>query len=276
VSAAIGRAAIAALREELATEPKPGLVTPRDAGAHADMDAATFERSLRALGTFFEDAAEAGIARAPFRALRELGASAEARMLRATGGVNTHRGALFSLGLLSAAAGRLAGEGRACDAAALAETVRAAFGDSVRALAPAPGSHGAAARRAHGVGGAREEAALGFPHVLEVGLPALDGSLRRGVARRDAAVQCLLAIVACLPDTNLLHRGGAAGLAFARGAARGFLLAGGVHRPGWRAHALELHRAFVARDLSPGGSADLLAATLLVDRLRVRGRGAAA
>jgi triphosphoribosyl-dephospho-CoA synthase len=84
-------------------------------------------------------------------------------------------------------------------------------------------------------------------------------------------VQALFALVARLPDTNLLHRGGAEGLAFARRAAAAFLLAGGVHRPGWRAHAREVDRALVARNLSPGGSAGLLAATLLVDRLRPEG-----
>lgn len=265
---AVDRAALAALREELATGPKPGLVSPGDAGAHADMDAGTFGASLRALRGFFGAAAEAGLAGAPFEALRALGVEAEARMLGATGGVNTHRGAIFSLGVLSAAAGRLAAGGRSFAGSALADTVRAAYGDAVRRLAPAPGSHGAAAARAHGVPGAREEAALGFPHVFEVGLPALEASLRRGAARNEARIQCLFALVARLPDTNLVHRGGPEGLAFARGAARAFLLAGGVHRRGWRGHALAIHRALVRRHLSPGGSADLLAATLLVHRLR--------
>jgi triphosphoribosyl-dephospho-CoA synthase len=273
---AIGAAAVDALREELATEPKPGLVTPHDPGAHADMDAATFERSLRALAGFFREAAAAGAALAPFPALRALGQAAEARMLRATGGVNTHRGALFSLGLLAAAAGRLAARGGGFSPPALGTTVRAAFGADVRALLPAPASHGAAALRAHGVGGAREEAARGFPHVFEVGLPALDASVRRGASRQDAAVQCLFALIASLPDTNLLHRGGPAGLALARDGARAFLLAGGVHRPGWRAHAREIHRALVARNLSPGGSADLLAATLMVARLREAAGGSPA
>ncbi len=268
---AIERAALAALRDELATEPKPGLVSRSGPGAHRDMDARSFDASLRALRGVFADAAEAGAAGAPFEALRGLGLDAEARMLRATGGVNTHRGAIFALGLLSAAAGRLAAEGRSPAGDALGRAVREGYGDAVLRLAPAPGSHGEAARRAHGVPGAREEAARGFPHLFEVGLPALLASLRRGATPNDARVQCLLALVARLPDTNILHRGGAAGLRLARRAAAGFLLAGGVHRRGWRAHARELDRALVARNLSPGGSADLLAATLFVHRLRCGG-----
>ncbi len=271
---AIEGAALAALREELSTEPKPGLVSPSGAGAHADMDARTFVASLRALRGFFADAAAAGAADEPFEALRALGVEAEARMLRATCGVNTHRGAIFSLGLLAAAAGWLAARGRSCAGDALGEVVRERYGDGVLRLPPAPGSHGAAARIAHRVPAAREEAALGFPHVFEVGLPALEASLRRGATRNAARVQALLALVARLPDTNLLHRGGAEGLALARGAAAAFVLRGGVHRRGWRARAREIDRALVRRNLSPGGSADLLAATLFVARLRGEGRRA--
>jgi len=272
---AIGRAAMAALREELRTFPKPGLVTPGDPGAHRDMDAATFEASLGALRGAFRALARAGMARAPFAVLRELGASAEARMLAATGGVNTHRGAIFMLGLLAAAAGRLARDGAPCEPGALREVVRRAYGQAVlRELPLAARSHGAIARGRHGAGGARAEAAAGFPHLFEVALPALEASLARGASRRAAAVQCLMSAIAVLADTNVLYRGGAGGLAFARGAAGGFVLAGGVHRPGWEEHAREVHRAFVARGLSPGGSADLLAAALFV-HLLWGGRGAA-
>ena len=267
--AALDRAALAALREELELEPKPGLVSPGDAGAHRDMDAGTFRRSLAALEGSFGAAAAAGAAGLPFAALRRLGIEAEARMLAATGGVNTHRGAIFALGLLSAAAGRLRAAGRAAAGDALGREVASAFGPALReAPGRAPASHGAAVARWHGTGGAREEAAAGFPHLFGVALPALEEGLARGAGWRAAAAQALLSLVAALPDTNLLWRGGAEGLAFARGAARGFLAAGGVHRPGWEARLRSLHAAFRARRLSPGGSADLLAAALLVHALR--------
>jgi triphosphoribosyl-dephospho-CoA synthase len=272
---AIGRAAIAALREELRVAPKPGLVSPHDRGAHDDMDHATFAASLRALRGSFPALARAGMARAPLDVLRALGVRAEVRMLAATRGVNTHRGAIFSLGLLAAAAGRLAADGARCDAAGLRETVRRAYGPALRALPPPRESHGVAVARRHGVGGARAEAAAGFPHLFDVAHPALVAALRDGAGRRAAAVQCLLSVVAVLPDTNLLYRGGARGLAFARSAASAFLRAGGVHRTDWEAHAQEIHEAFVARRLSPGGSADLLAAALLVLRLERNGGVAA-
>lgn len=76
-----------------------------------------------------------------------------------------------------------------------------------------------------------------------------------------------MALIADVDDTNLLHRGGPAGLHFAQASASAFLAAGGIVSPGWRERATGIHRAFVERNLSPGGSADLLAMALFVDRL---------
>ena len=110
------------------------------------------------------------------------------------------------------------------------------------------------------------EAAQGFPSVYEVGLPALRrGALNAPGDAEAARVEACFALIAALEDTNLLHRGGLAGLRFARRAARRFLDEGGVGRPDWRERARSVHDSFVARRLSPGGSADLLAMTLFVD-----------
>ncbi|WP_241015220.1 triphosphoribosyl-dephospho-CoA synthase, partial [Burkholderia sp. Ac-20379] len=93
------------LRLEVRTWPKPGLVSHVDQGSHDDMDAATFARSAAAIRPFLAELAQAGAARAEMAALRRIGLRAEHAMLAATGGVNTHRGAIFGLGLLCAAAG---------------------------------------------------------------------------------------------------------------------------------------------------------------------------
>ena len=253
-----------ALIDELETWPKPGLVSPVDSGSHADMDAGTLRLSAAAIRPAFAQLFEAGAACAPMAALRPIGLRAEAAMLAATGGVNAHRGAIFSLGLICAGAGA-SGQGRA---SARAEAVGRLWGSEIARAPTSLTSHGGRAARLHGVGGAGVEAAEGFPTVRAVGLSAL----RRGrtLAQGDAQaanVQCLFALMAVLDDTNLLHRGGAEGLAFAQGAAATFLDAGGVGAPGWRDRAVAIHRAFVAARLSPGGSADLLAATLLLDAL---------
>jgi triphosphoribosyl-dephospho-CoA synthase len=129
-------------------------------------------------------------------------------------------------------------------------------------------SHGTTALRRHGAGGARAEAAGGFSSLYAISLPAL----RRGriLAPQDAEappIQALFALIAAVEDTNLLHRGGADGARYAAETARAFLSSGGVGDPDWRRHAAAAHAGFVARQLSPGGCADLLAMTLFVDAI---------
>ncbi|MBJ9591653.1 triphosphoribosyl-dephospho-CoA synthase MdcB [Burkholderia seminalis] len=264
---------IAALAErslvlEIETYPKPGLVSHVDTGSHTDMDAATFARSAAVLRPYFAALADAGARDADMAVLRKIGLRAEHAMLAATGGVNTHRGAIFGLGLLCAAAGRRA----VPNGTTLGAFVSGRWGADILGGPRLPDSHGERASRRYGVGGARCEAADGFPTVYAVGLPAL----RR--ARRDlpgdpeaARVDACFALIAALDDTNLLHRGGQHGLDFARATARAFVARGGVRARDWRLRAAAAHRAFVARRLSPGGAADLLAMSVFVDALDADG-----
>ena len=264
----IGRAAIAALYDELALAPKPGLVSFVDAGSHTDMDAATFMRSLFALRHCFPRMAMLGTARAPFAVLEALGVAAEARMLAATDGINTHRGAVFTLGLLSAAAGLVQDR---CDATRLREVLMSTWGDALDARRRGTSaSNGRRAAQAHGLRSAGDEAALGFPIVFEHAVPALMRARQQGLDDRRARVQTLFEIIAVLDDTNLAHRGGLAGLRFAQSQARAFLEEGGAARPDALAHAQAIHRAFVARRLSPGGAADVLAAAGFIERVCAR------
>jgi triphosphoribosyl-dephospho-CoA synthase len=85
-----------------------------------------------------------------------------------------------------------------------------------------------------------------------------------------ARVQSFFALLGSMEDTNLLHRGGSAGLHFAQEQAAGFIRQGGTEQPQWRERAAAVHRAFVARRLSLGGCADLLAITLFLDALDTR------
>lgn len=267
---AIGRIALRALHAELVCAPKPGLVTPLDCGSHHDMDAETFMRSLFSLRHYFSTIACAGMHGAPFDELRRLGIAAEKRMLRATGGINTHRGAIFTLGLITAAAGWLHARGIECGASKLGETVRQNWAAELLEVIPRTASHGLDAAWRYGAGGARAEAVLGFPTVREVGLPALRDALGAGCDRNRALSHALFSLIAVLEDTNLLYRSKRGGLGFAQEAAAHFLARGSVYRPDWREEALRIHQQFVARNLSPGGSADLLAATLLVHELEAR------
>lgn len=263
-----------ALRLEVETFPKPGLVSHKDSGSHTDMDASTFHASTAVLGPFFAELAAAGADECPMSTLREIGLKAESAMLLATGGINTHRGAIFGLGLLCAAAGAISGlrsGGRRPSLSkplTLGSVVNQLWGSAIWGGPYLETSNGTQALRRYGAGGARAEAALGFPSVYQVGLPALH--LGRDLSGGDyeaARVQACFALIATVEDTNLLHRGGIDGACFARVAAESFLSRGGVGSNRWRKDATSIHREFVSRRLSPGGCADLLSMTLFVDAL---------
>lgn len=273
----IARLALRSLHAELALYPKPGLVSMVDNGSHADMSAETFLRSMFALRRYFLEVARAGMGDAPFYVLKRLGITAEARMLRATGGINTHRGAIFCLGMLCAAIGRCHAHAMR-DAAPTAADVRAmllaCWGTALAAHSLDVGagagagadvvSHGARVRQAYVVSGAREEGACGFGSVFEVGLPALRRTLAAGRGMRAARIDALFALMAHISDTNVYHRGGLEGAQAVRRQARAFVARGGTAAPDWEARALACHRAFVAARLSPGGAADLLGAACLL------------
>jgi triphosphoribosyl-dephospho-CoA synthase len=264
-------AAANALLTELETWPKPGLVSHVDSGSHTDMDASTLRASAVAIAPFYGQLAIAGAAGSGMDGLRKIGVEAERAMLAATNGSNTHRGAIFSLGLLCAAAGATWSDAATqplWGANMLGATVRQRWGSAIM-RGPIPlHSHGTDALRRFGAGGARAQAAAGFPHALDIGLP----ELRRGhtMAPGDpeaARVQSFFALLESMEDTNLLYRGGADGLRFAQEQAAAFLRQGGIKQAQWRERAAAVHRAFVARRLSPGGCADLLAITLFLDAL---------
>jgi triphosphoribosyl-dephospho-CoA synthase len=255
--ALLGRLAGRALREEALHTPKPGLVDRRGGGAHRDMTLPLLLASADALAEPIAACAVAARALPPGRDLRaEIGAigrAGERRMLEVTGGVNTHRGALWALGLLAAglaAAGTVAGAARF--AARLAAVDDPATG---RIGAPAL-SNGGRARHRYGAAGALGEARGGFPHTVRLALPVL-----RHAGRTDA----LLASMSRLEDTCLLHRAGPAGLRAVRDGAAAVLHAGG---PGTHAGAAALDRLdhlCRRRGLSPGGSGDVLAAAIFLD-----------
>lgn len=241
-----------ALLAELDLTPKPGLVDREHRGAHRDMDAERMEAGARALDDTFAALTRIGCeARVASRELREemgsLARAGERAMLRATGGINTHRGALWSLGLLTTARS-LDGPNSATDIARRGSRL-AGIRDR---FAPRRPTHGACVEQRFGVRGARGEALAGFPRSLSVALPIL----RAGGPR--CAANALLAVIATLDDTCVLHRGGREGLNFVRSRARHALALGDDSA------MRDFDRALVARGLSPGGSADALAAAFLL------------
>ncbi|HQS19298.1 triphosphoribosyl-dephospho-CoA synthase MdcB [Reyranella sp.] len=266
---AIARAAVTAMRDELQAYPKPGLVSPVDSGAHADMDFDLMCRSADSLLSPFVALAAAGRAGHAFdQSLVPLGIEAERGMLAITGGVNTHRGAIFSVGLLVAAIARAQALASAPSPAAIRAALSDTWGDALAAHAARSdeASHGGLVRRRTGRDGARREAARAFPGVFETGLPAYRHAREAGLDDNSAGVQTLFALMAAIDDTTVLYRGGLEAGSFVRQSAAAFLAHGGCRQPDWFKKAEALHRAFIARNLSAGGCADLLACTLLVAR----------
>lgn len=246
-----------ALEKEVLLTPKPGLVDAANSGAHRDMDRDTFLRSAAALEPWFQSMAERGRAfpeEAPaalFAALRSVGMQAEQAMYTATGGVNTHKGALFSLGLLCAACGRLTAQSRPLTAESLCGlSAKMTAGITARELT-GEGTHGLAAHAAYGARGVRGEAESGFASVRELALPHL--------GEENGPYLALLHLIAHVRDTNVLHRAGEEGLAWLQARAAALLT-------DFSLSALEaLDRDCIARNISPGGSADLLAIAFFLE-----------
>lgn len=256
-----------ALNEEVSTTPKPGLVDRNNRGAHRDMGVRHFFASATALRPFFCRFAEEGFLTrdlAPqetFRRIRPIGAEAEEAMLRATHGVNTHKGAIFSLGILCAAAGRLSPElwqrdSLLTEAAAMtAGLTETDFAGITRENAKTAGERLYAQ---YGITGVRGQAEAGFPAVRDVGLPILEQGLAKGLSFNRAGSITLLHLIAATEDTNLIHRSNRQTQLQVQSEIAALL----ARDPFPEESVIEnLDRQFMEKNLSPGGSADLLALT---------------
>ena len=260
--------AVDALIDEADLSPKPALVDRRGNGAHRDLHLGLMHASALSLWPMFKTMAEAaldiGEVGLPLReALGRIGRDGEQAMLVTTNGVNTHRGAIWALGLLTAAAA-LEPQSRTPNAVTLKAAKLALLNDR---HAPQPMSHGAQVAQRYGARGAREEAQLGFPSVLQRGLPQLHKSRQQQAGEQNARLDALLAIMTDLADTCVLYRAGTAGLHAMQHGAQAVLDAGGSATLAGRRHLHELDQQLLALNASPGGAADLLAACLFIDRL---------
>ena len=267
------RLATQALLYEVAATPKPGLVDRENSGSHKDMDFFTFQASAAALYPYFCQCVKIGRetadAQETFRRLRLPGKLAEGEMLHATGGVNTHKGAIFSMGILCGALGRLERAQWRDPSAVLAVCAAMTKGlvsmDYVNLTPETAKTAGQKLYLQYGITGVRGQAEAGFPAVLNVGLPRLEAALAAGKSINEAGCAALLAMLADTVDTNMIHRGGYA-LAKKTAENIGALL---EKEPFPGKEALEaLDKAFLRDNLSPGGTADLLALTLMLHFLK--------
>ncbi len=313
------RVACWALKTEAWIAPKPGLVDRFDPGAHRDMDINTFVRSAEAISPYFTRMYLSGYSsfqtdpdqplQNVFSRARHIGVEAEKAMYKATGGVNTHKGAIFTLGLLNTACGYVSAESAAvvsadeCRTFQMYERVLDCASGMVSGivhtelaapnLSDRPGSpfkdrvcrqsikrddydHGLKNRKdmqqtageslyaSSGMTGIRGEAEAGFPSIRKYGIPVLRKTYRDELSLDEQGVHTLLHLMTVVEDTTVAARGGIDALSNVRCSAEKALGLGGVYSAAGRKYIKQMNREFIRRNYSPGGCADLLAASLFL------------
>ncbi len=274
----IGNLAYHAMMVEVHLTPKPGLVDTANTGAHKDMDINHFTKSANAITPFMMQCVTVGRGASSLTEsvllslLRPIGIEAEKAMFSTTNGVNTHKGMIFSLGLICGAVGWLKGNKRAISVINICATVerccRGLVDKELSSLKEQrPKTQGEKLFQQYGVTGARGEAASGFSTVSQFALPTYRSAINDGLSTEQALWQTLLVLMAHNQDTNLLARGGLDGLTYVQLQAKHLLDLGGVYHADIESNLTRFDHILIERNLSPGGSADLLALTWLLSEL---------
>lgn len=268
----IGELATQALLVEANLHPKPGLVTAHSTGSHSDMDIETFRRSATALKPYMVEFSHLGNSfkgsdlTQLLASLRPVGIQAEHQMMQATKQVNTHKGAIFILGVLCAALGYMTANKIKVSPLHLQNTVRKMCQGLTQELADAQSkTAGEQAFQHHGVTGIRGEAEAGFPTLIK-GLNAFRRAKRDGYTKELALQRALLTCISINDDSCLIKRGGLTGLNYAKSQAR-FILQDNLDSKQFNNRLHQLDIKFVSKNLSPGGSADCLSAIWLISMM---------
>ncbi|WIV10484.1 triphosphoribosyl-dephospho-CoA synthase CitG [Proteiniborus sp. MB09-C3] len=272
----ISEIAIKSMLLEVSATPKPGLVDRNNSGAHKDMDFYTFMESCASQTFTFYKCALEGLKfegkdkKELLRIIRPIGIEGENKMFNATRGVNTHKGLVFSLGIISAAAGLQYREAKnqKIDVEDICrrvmEITEGIVSRELEHLSKGSLSYGEELFKKHGIKGIRGEVEAGFPTVRNHSLPLFREFMKYEGDINDSLVQVLLHLMAITEDINILGRHGLDELEYTRTAAKEVLSLGGMLTEKGRRKVLELDKEFIRRNISPGGSADLLAVTLIL------------
>lgn len=274
----IASLAVKAILYEASCTPSPGLVSKVSSGAHSDMDYFTFLDSATALINPLILCARAGLtSNSPkdiFKKIRQIGQLGERQMFHKTGGVNTHKGTLFSMGICCAAGGKALHSGAQFSSlqsiiVAMTEgLVERELSSRVRELENTPAfelTHGERLFLVHKVEGIRGEAQRGFPTVFGFSLPFYKEN--HELSPNSRLVQTLLAIMQFSEDTNILHRHSVSVLKEIQERAKQIMSMGGMRTPAGIKAIEAMDEDFCKRKISPGGSADLLGITVFLHLL---------
>lgn len=264
----IGHLASMALQAELDTTPKPGLVDRNDNGAHCDMDHALMQRSIKALHPYFVRLAQLGFnGKQPCHdEIVNIGIEAEREMFKATGGVNTHKGALFSIGLAAVA---LAGEAfcritqaEGCGTMAYndvnskqIQSLSNSIASLARLFPDTNGTHGSKAKANNILKGALDNAREGYTQLFKAWLPFYIDRIAEG--DNYALHKTLLRIMCDLDDTNIVYRTSMETMQEVKTEARQ-MLDTSRNIVNFEAALQAMNTDYIHRNISPGGSADML------------------
>ena len=257
----IGHLASMALQAELDTTPKPGLVDRNDNGAHRDMDYALMHRSIQALHPYFVRLAQIGFDNPQPRhdEIQQVGIEAEQAMFKATGGVNTHKGALFSIGLAAVALG-----GMACSNNAQLHSLSNSIASLASLFPDTSGTHGSKAKANNKLKGALDNAREGYTQLFKAWLPFYLDRLAEGDGY--ALHKTLLRIMCDLDDTNIVYRTSMETMQEVQAEARRML----EHIPEtthFEAALQAMNTDYIRRNISPGGSADMLSLVVFLSNV---------
>lgn len=255
----ISNLAVQCLIDEVNTTPKPGLVDMNNSGSHRDMNREMFIKSAYTLKDYFEDCFVIGAKNKDkptyeiFGILKRKGMEAEEKMYLATKGVNTHKGIIYSLGLLTASAGI---NHKGISPFVPIDAILSTAGELAKHSSLPKESRTERMCSKYSIGGILTEAKSGFTTVKNIGLKSLISYISEGMNIKDAGSCTLLHFICETEDTNLYYRGGKEGVLWAKESARKLLKS----KPS-KDEIQKLDQEFIKRNLSPGGSADLLALT---------------
>lgn len=262
-SECVGKAASMSLEEEVFLTPKPGLVDQNDKGSHKDLTVKMMLHSACSLTSTFKKIAHVSYGKSPTQDIREeiakIGRAGEKKMFKSTNNINTHKGAIWALGLIASAFSIEEGKVSSLEVLKTAGEI-AKFPDEQHLQTIS--TNGLKVISKYNVPGARGEATLGFPTIRDYGLPAYNYYNKLGYDEETVQIMTLMTLIANLSDTCILHRGGKEGLRIAQKEANKVIETGDLTK------LKSMNKLFVELNISPGGSADLLSAILFLNKLK--------
>lgn len=264
---------VKSLLYEVAASPKPGLVDRFDSGAHDDMDIFTFISSSVVLYDYFEKCFENGYElkgefTGKLSAIREIGKKAEIEMFKATDNINTHKGLVFSFGIIFQALGicisrNLHRENLVENLCVIVRSTSAGISQELLKYRDDKLiTYGEEIFKKYNLLGVRGEVESGFSNVVEYGLPVLKNSIL-SMSMNDSIVQCLMNIMQYVDDTNILGRHDMKTLEYVKRKATFINQIGAMKTQEGIESIIECNKEFIEKNISSGGSADLTAISIL-------------